>query len=232
LVVGHGFGATVALELAGRWPKLVGGLVLVGGTGWFVDPTLPGPDEPTAVGLIWRSRLAATTAGPTTASPTTGGPTTGGPTTGDPTSGGPTSGGPTPASPTTGGPAERGSTSGSLARTLARELRLLTTPADDPGPVEALAEVERWLAWGFNPADGHGRAWLTAAPLWGVAAARRHPLVVVHGAADPLLPVAHGERLAAEGGASLRVVEDVGHALGPRLVAAVLDAVTALAHAD
>ena len=58
VVVGHGFGVSVAVELAARHPQLVGGLVAVGGTGWFVDPTLPGPDEPVAVGLIWRSRLA------------------------------------------------------------------------------------------------------------------------------------------------------------------------------
>jgi pimeloyl-ACP methyl ester carboxylesterase len=203
LVVGHGFGATVALELAGRWPALVGGLVLVGGTGWFVDPTLPGPDEPTAVGLIWRSRLAATAGGGAVGVSTAGA-----------VSGGAVSGG-----------------ARSLAPTLARELRLLTTPADDPGPVAALAEVGRWLAWGFNPTDGHGRAWLAAPPLWGVVAARRHPLVVVHGGGDPLVPLAHGERLAAEAGASLRVVGDVGHALGPQLVAAVLAAVTDLARA-
>jgi len=58
VVVGHGFGASVAFDVAERHPALLAGLVAVGATGWFVDPTLPGPEEPVAVGLIWRARLA------------------------------------------------------------------------------------------------------------------------------------------------------------------------------
>jgi pimeloyl-ACP methyl ester carboxylesterase len=74
-LVGWGLGGAVALELAlagggpdiaaaaGTAPPgrpLVGitlaGLTLVGTSGWVVDPSLPGPDEPTAVALVWRSR--------------------------------------------------------------------------------------------------------------------------------------------------------------------------------
>ena len=112
-----------------------------------------------------------------------------------------------------------------LGRSLARELRLLCTSDDDPGPAAARDEVQRWLAWGFNPADRHRAAWVDAAPVWAQLARRRHPLVVVHGEGDPLVPLPHGERVAAEAGAPIRVVGGGGHALTPAFVPAVLAAV-------
>jgi pimeloyl-ACP methyl ester carboxylesterase len=177
-VVGHGLGATVALHLALRPdPGGLLGLTVAGGTGWFVDPRLPGAEEPAVVGLVWRSRLG-----------------------------------------------ERDG--GDLVTALAREERLLAGP-DDPGPGAAAAEVRRWLAHGFNPADGHRAAWLAAPALWDALCARPGPpLVVVHGRDDPLVPLAHGRRLVATvGRARLVEVADAGHALTPRLLAALLGAV-------
>jgi pimeloyl-ACP methyl ester carboxylesterase len=122
-------------------------------------------------------------------------------------------------------PASSAEARAALARALARELRLLCTPDDDPGPIAALAEVERWLAWGFNPADRHRAAWVGADPAWDHLARRHHPLVVVHGDGDPLVPPPHGERIAARAGAPLRVVGGAGHALTPTFVPAVVAAV-------
>lgn len=195
ILLGHGFGASVAFEVAEGHPDLVAGLVAVGASGWVVDPTLPGPEEPVAVGLIWRARLADAGA----------------------------SGG--AAEVTTPDPATSPEARDALARALARELRLLCTPDDDPGGDRARDEVVRWLDWGFNPADRHRAAWVDAEPAWAHLARRRHPLVAVHGDGDPLLPLAHGERLAAEAGAPLRVVGGGGHALTPAFVPAVLAAV-------
>jgi pimeloyl-ACP methyl ester carboxylesterase len=221
LLLGHGFGASVALEVAVSRPDLVGGMVLVGGTGWFVDPSLPGPEEPVVVGLIWRRRLATGSSG--------GGRET----SGRLGEGGVRGTPPAPrASPRTAGAPASGPAAGpispTLLRAVAREHRLLAGPGDDPGVHGARAEVERWLAWGFNPDDGHGRAWLTAPSRWSVVAARRHPVRVVHGAADPLVPLAHGRRLAAESGSEPRIVAEAGHALSPLVVRAVLAAVADL----
>jgi len=178
-VVGHGLGASVALHLLRRVPAngLLRGLTVAGGTGWLVDPRLPGADEPTVVGLVWRSRLG-----------------------------------------------ERDG--GDLVTALAREERLLAGP-DDPGPEPADAEVRRWLAHGFNPADGHRAAWLAAPALWLDLSARpAPPMVVVHGRHDPLVPLAHGRRLAATvAGTRLVEVADAGHGLTARLVAALLEVI-------
>ena len=108
---------------------------------------------------------------------------------------------------------------------------MLCTPDDDPGAAAAVAEVERWLAWGFNPADRHRGAWVGAPPAWDALARRRHPLAAVHGAGDPFVPLAHGQRLAAAAGASLRVVDGGGHALTPAFVPEVLAAVDEVAAA-
>ena len=89
--------------------------------------------------------------------------------------------------------------------------------------------MERWLAWGFNPADRHRVGLGRRAPAWAQLARRRHPLVAVHGEGDPLVPLPHGERVAAEAGAALRVVRGGGHALTPAFVPAVLAAVDEVA---
>lgn len=55
-VVGWGLGGAIALALACAEGAGIAGLTLVGTSGWVVDPALPGPDEPTAVALVWRTR--------------------------------------------------------------------------------------------------------------------------------------------------------------------------------
>ena len=85
--------------------------------------------------------------------------------------------------------------------------------------------MERWLAWGFNPADNHRPLWLQAPDLSAWLAQLKVPLAVVHGAADPLVSPAHAEVLVRQvPGASLVVVPETGHELRPALAAAVLQA--------
>jgi pimeloyl-ACP methyl ester carboxylesterase len=115
-----------------------------------------------------------------------------------------------------------------LAAVLGREYRSLCSAADRPSPAEAAAEVDRWLAWGFNPADTHRQLWLGAPDLRDDLAALRTPLHVVHGVDDPLVPVGHAERLSQlVPGAELTVVPGAGHELRPDLSAAIAVAVGA-----
>lgn len=112
-----------------------------------------------------------------------------------------------------------------LAAVLGRELRSLCAEADRPSPAAARAEVSRWLAWGFNPADNHRPLWLQAPDLSTGLGGMVAPLTVVHGAEDPLVGVAHAEALVRlVSGASLVVVPDAGHELRPALAAALVSA--------
>jgi pimeloyl-ACP methyl ester carboxylesterase len=200
-LLGHGLGGSIALELAARAvdsasirrtpgpasesttdlgppppsTSRIAGVTIVGGTGWLVDPTLPGASEPVVVGLLWRHRMAT-----------------------DP--------------------------GADLGRAVARELRLLSGTADEPSAAAALAEVRRWLDAGFNPVDDHRRAWLEAPSRWDALRSLPIGSSVIHGSADPLVPVEHGRRLAALA-PHARYVElpGVGHALSPPLIRAVLD---------
>ena len=61
ILMGHGFGGTLGLQIAATRPELVRHLVMVGSTGWYLDPTLYGPDEAVVVGMIWRRRLGTGT---------------------------------------------------------------------------------------------------------------------------------------------------------------------------
>lgn len=115
-------------------------------------------------------------------------------------------------------------------RLLARELRAELAPAEldapDVGP-RLRREVARWVAHGFNPEDAHRVAWLAAPPLAGAAereVASDAAVVVVHGVEDPVVPIAHGRRLAASLGVVCREVPGAGHHLGPSLWPAVLAA--------
>ncbi len=164
-VAGVGLGGWVAARLArrqaarGRRPAR---LVLMGTSGWYSDPAMPGPTEPTVVALVLRRRG--------------------------------------------GGPAE-------LARALSREVAVEEAR---PGPLDGarrLSEARRWIAHGFNAEDTHRLCWLGAASLWEELDGLADDVVVMHGAADPVVPQAHGERLAAAAGAVLEVLPGVGHHL-------------------
>lgn len=177
-LLGWGLGGAVALEVALAAPALVDRLTLVGSSGWLVDPSLPGPDEPTAVALVWRSR--------------------------------------------------GGTEPDVLARALGRELRALCGPDERPDAAAALREAQRWVAWGFNPHDRQRAAWLAAPARWEEARRLRgRPVTVVHGTVDPLVPPAHGARLAGATGARLVEVPGAGHELTVRLCEALVAVLTA-----
>lgn len=164
-VAGVALGGWVAAVLArrlatrGRRPAR---LVLLGTSGWYGDPAMPGPTEPTVVALVLRRRG--------------------------------------------GGPAE-------LARALSREVAVEEAR---PGPLDGarrLAEARRWIEHGFNTEDTHRVCWLGAPSLWDELDGLADEVVVLHGAADPVVPLAHGERLAAAAAAELQVLVGVGHHL-------------------
>jgi len=103
-----------------------------------------------------------------------------------------------------GGPAE-------LARALGREIAVEAAAAGPADGERGLDEARRWLAHGFNPEDGHRITWLAAPSLWADAAGLAAAVVVLHGERDPVVPVAHAERLAQVTGGELQVVPGVGH---------------------
>ena len=105
-----------------------------------------------------------------------------------------------------GGPAE-------LARALSREVAVEEAR---PGPLDGarrLAEARRWIEHGFNTEDTHRVCWLGAPSLWDELDGLADEVVVLHGAADPVVPLAHGDRLAAAAAAELQVLVGVGHHL-------------------
>ena len=101
-------------------------------------------------------------------------------------------------------------------------MRALAGPLDREQAGTWPAAVDDWLAHGQAPDDPHRRALLEAAPRWPGLTALAVPTAIVHGGDDPLVPPAHGERLAdAIPGAELRLVPGAGHHLGPALLDAV-----------
>lgn len=114
-----------------------------------------------------------------------------------------------------------------LAQSLAFA-RVIASPGypfdDDAYRRQILAEAAR--AW--NPA-GAGRQ-IAALAATGDCRARlaaiTAPTLVIHGADDPLIPMAAGQDVAAHiGGADLRIIEGMGHDLPPELFAAVISAI-------
>lgn len=174
-VVGVGLGGVVAAGLARRLrlrpgtpPAKPAVVVLIGTSGWYSDPSMPGPTEPAVVSLVLRRRG--------------------------------------------GGPAEP-------ARAIAREVAV-EVAADGPLDGTArVAEVQRWLDHGFNPDDAHRVAWLAAPSRWHTPLEAGR-VVVIHGGRDPVVPLAHGSRLAAELAAELVVVPGGGHHLDPTILGA------------
>ncbi len=112
-----------------------------------------------------------------------------------------------------------------LGRSLGRELVTLCGAADRHDPSTAQALARRWIDGGLQGEDGLRAAWMAAPPLLDAAEGLQVEVTVVHGAEDPLVPVAHGRRLAQLAGGRLVEVAGCGHELTPAMVAAVLAAV-------
>lgn len=87
--------------------------------------------------------------------------------------------------------------------------------------------------WDRTPSMAHAPNHLVVAGAAGgvdLAPLRCIPTVVLHGTADPLLPLAHGAALAAALGADLIELDGVGHELPPRDTwGVVVDAIAAVA---
>ena len=112
-------------------------------------------------------------------------------------------------------------------RALARELRLAWLADAAPSRDELLAEARRWHDWGWHPKDNHRVLWLNAPPLWSALGRLRCPVAVIHGAANPIVPVEHGRRLAELcAAADYREVPASAHALDERLIAQLVAAAT------
>ncbi len=85
----------------------------------------------------------------------------------------------------------------------------------------AQAQVARVLAHTDSPASAFNHAALTARDDW-TGGFRRIacPVLVIHGAEDPILPVGNGQALAAGiPGAELMILPDTGHEIPPRAIA-------------
>ncbi len=138
------------------------------------------------------------------------------------------------ADPTMPGPSEpvvvalvmrrRGSGPTDLLRALSREV---SAERGGPGPLDGAplrARVQTWLTHGFNPDDPHWAQWL-AAPRLDLSARLGARIVVLHGEADPVVPLAHGDDLARRSGARMRIIPDVGHHVEEPMLAAIATAV-------
>ena len=139
--------------------------------------------------------------------------------------------------------------SGELGRFLARAE---ADRSDPTSVIEYLVEYSRVLAGGRRPFDEaaiRDLARRDIARARDFAAAQNHevitddgrgrgplssiavPTLVIHGTADPLFPLAHGEALAEEmPGARLMVLEDAGHGVDRADWGAIVDAI--LAHTE
>jgi pimeloyl-ACP methyl ester carboxylesterase len=114
------------------------------------------------------------------------------------------------------------------------EIARLSTGTAPYDPAEARREVERVVAYSPNPPSMFNHASLTTREDWTGAYARISvPTLVVHGALDPLLPLANGEALARHiKGAKLVVLPDTGHELPAHALPTLAEAVIAHVRAN
>jgi pimeloyl-ACP methyl ester carboxylesterase len=121
----------------------------------------------------------------------------------------------------------RGGGPDDLTRALAREIAVETAA---PGPVDGSRWTDVARAWadhGYNPDDGHRVAWLAAPDLGPGRGPVAEQVTVLHGAADPVVPVVHGERLAGLLGGTFTTVPDAGHHLTDALLDRLVDVLAA-----
>jgi pimeloyl-ACP methyl ester carboxylesterase len=72
---------------------------------------------------------------------------------------------------------------------------------------------------GWSGAGRHYLAVISAGDRSGLVAHIKLPVLVLHGDRDPIIPLAHGKRMAAHvPGARLMVIEGMGHSIEPKLV--------------
>lgn len=107
-------------------------------------------------------------------------------------------------------------------RSIRREVGLLA--GGGPGTTAVSdGELDAWFTHGLRPSDGHRGVLLRARPLWAELRTLAVPTLVVHGRRDPLIPAAHGVRLAETiPTAALVIVDEAGHHLDPTLLAPVV----------
>lgn len=121
----------------------------------------------------------------------------------------------------------RGSGPNDLLRALSREV---SAERGGSGPLDGeplRRRVQTWLDHGFNAEDPYWAHWLAAPPLTTPATPAAVPdpvgllaerIVVMHGEADPVVPLAHGQRLGRAFGVPVQVIDGAGHHVeGPML---------------
>jgi len=103
-----------------------------------------------------------------------------------------------------------------------------STWLDEPYDLAALVADALAVLDHFAVRD-HGLAVVEASDRFHELASIDTPTMVVHGTADPVYPVGHGQGLAGQlGAAELHLIEGLGHELPERFIAPLLDLFVAL----
>ncbi|MBO9469989.1 alpha/beta hydrolase [Endozoicomonas sp. G2_2] len=122
-----------------------------------------------------------------------------------------------------------------VARHMARTMRMIGSPEYGRSLEDWTSEIRRNVKRSYYPAGTQRQmlAVMAAPSRVAMLGEITHPALVIHGKADPLLPVAHGRDTARSlPNAQYEEIDGMGHDLPPRLLPRFVALISALAHGD
>lgn len=131
------------------------------------------------------------------------------------------------------GKAPRKNDPDTVARHMAKTMRMIGSPEYGRSLEDWTSEIRRNVQRSYYPAGTRRQmlAAMSAPSRTDMLAAINHPALVIHGKADPLLPVAHGRDTARHlRNVRYEEIDGMGHDLPPRLLPLFVDWIAELAH--
>lgn len=114
------------------------------------------------------------------------------------------------------------------AQWMAEQMEWFSGPVFTFDRVAALAQMQREVAQGWRGVNGHGRAVMEADDVVDDLRNLQVPTTIIHGTADPVLPLDHARALHASiADSSLELIEGLGHELPDAFVAQLIELVAA-----